>query len=192
VARVAAAAAAVASEVKTRGALEAAKQSAEDRATAAQSAAATAVTKRDALAMRFALAEAEIKKLLSAVASTNEAAERATAASTATDITARDAAQAAAQEKVVLETKGVDLERNFATSGVDLRTANRQFSEVANQLQVVSKEATRLWESNAKLLEDLEGESTRRFLSPFSLLACLLIILTCLLVLQECACTTPG
>jgi hypothetical protein len=33
---------------------------------------------------------------------------------------------------------------------------------------VVSEEATRLWESNAKLSEDLEGESTRHFLSPFS------------------------
>lgn len=48
----------VASEVTTRTTLEAAKQSAGDRATAAQSAATTA-TERDALATRMALAEAD-------------------------------------------------------------------------------------------------------------------------------------
>jgi hypothetical protein len=56
-------------------------------------------------------------------------------------------------------------------------------SEVANQLQVVSEEATQLHESNTKLSEDLEGESARPFLSPFLLFACLVLILTCLLVL---------
>jgi predicted nucleic acid-binding Zn-ribbon protein len=116
--------------------------------------------------MRLALAEAEIEKLHDTVASTTEAAKRATAAAAA-EATTRDAAQAAAQEKAALETKVADLEHDLATAGVDLMTANHQFSEVPNQLQVVSEEATRLRESNAKLLEDLEGESTRHFLSPF-------------------------
>jgi chromosome segregation ATPase len=118
--------------------------------------------------MRLALAEAEIEKLHDIVASTTEAAKRATAAAAAAaEATTRDAAQAAAQEKAALETKVADLEHDLATAGVDLMTANRQFSEVPNQLQVVSEEATRLRESNAKLLEDLEGESSRHFLSPF-------------------------
>jgi hypothetical protein len=60
-----------------------------------------------------------------------------------------------------------DLERDLATTRVNLATFKRQFFEVANQLQVVSEEATRLQESNTKLSEDLEGESSRHFLSPF-------------------------
>jgi hypothetical protein len=54
------AAAAVAREMSTRTTLEAAKQSVEDRATAAQSVAATAAGERDALVMGLALAEAEV------------------------------------------------------------------------------------------------------------------------------------
>jgi hypothetical protein len=85
----------------------------------------------------------------------------------------------------------MDLERDLATAGVDFATTNRQFSEVANQLQVVSEEATRLRENNTKLSEDLEGESARPFLLPFLLLACHSLVLTCLLVLQGCTCTVP-
>jgi hypothetical protein len=58
----------------------------------------------------------------------------------------------------------VDLERDLATVGVDLATAGRQFSQVTNQLQVVNEEAMRLWESNAKSSEDLEGDSSGHFL----------------------------
>jgi predicted nucleic acid-binding Zn-ribbon protein len=64
----------------------------------------------------------------------------------------------------------VDLECELATAGVDLVTANRQFSQVANQLQVISEEATQLRESNAKLSEDLEGELSRHFFSPLHFL----------------------
>jgi hypothetical protein len=39
-----------------------------------------------------------------------------------------------------------------------MSSAGRQFSQVSNQLQVVSEEVTRLRESNAKLSEDLEGD----------------------------------
>jgi hypothetical protein len=148
---------------------------------------------RDALATRLALAKAEMEKLHATAMSTNEALERATTAVAAAEATARDATHTAAQEKAVFEAKVADLERDLATVGLDLTTANRQFFQVVNQLQVASEEATWLRESNAKLSEDLEGESTMCFLSPFfSTLACLLFILTCLLVLQGCACTTQG
>jgi hypothetical protein len=53
----------VESEASARTSHEAARQSAEDRATAAESAAATAATERDLLASRLALAEAEVEKL---------------------------------------------------------------------------------------------------------------------------------
>jgi hypothetical protein len=76
VARVAAAAA-VASETYVRSSLEATRQSAEDRATTAETAAATVATERDSLASRLALTEAEVKKLRAAAASAEEAAERA-------------------------------------------------------------------------------------------------------------------
>jgi predicted nucleic acid-binding Zn-ribbon protein len=160
------AAATVANEATTRTTLEASKLSAEDRATAAESVAATAMTDRDALAVRLALAEVEIEKLRAPAVSANEAAERATTTVAAAKATAQDAAQTAAWAKAALETKVVDLEHGLATAGVDLAMANRQFSQVANQLQVVSEEATRLRESNAKLSKDLEGESSRHFLSP--------------------------
>jgi hypothetical protein len=45
----------------------------------------------------------------------------------------------------------------------NLETAGYQFSQVTNQLQVVSEEAMQLRESNAKLSEDLEGESRVAF-----------------------------
>jgi hypothetical protein len=38
--------------------------------------------------------------------------------------------------------KVADLERNLATTRVDLATADYQFSQVTNQHQVVSEEAT--------------------------------------------------
>jgi chromosome segregation ATPase len=156
----------VASEASTRTTLEAAKQSAEDCATTAQSAAATAVIERDALASRLALADAEAEKLRVAAASADEAAERAKTTDAATEAAAWDAAQAAACEKATLETKVVDLERDLGTATVDLATVDRQFSRVTNQLQEVSEEATRLRKSNAKLLEALEGESSKHFPSP--------------------------
>jgi hypothetical protein len=62
VARVAAAGA-VASDTSARVSLEAARQSAEDRAIFAETASAAAITERDSLASRIALAEAEIEKL---------------------------------------------------------------------------------------------------------------------------------
>jgi chromosome segregation ATPase len=124
------------------------------------------VTERDALASRLALAEAEVEKIRAAATSTEEAAERARTDATATEAAARDVAQAATYEKAALQTKVVDLERDLGTATVDLAPAGRQFSQVSNQIQVVSEEVTRLRESNAKLSEDLEGESSRCFRSP--------------------------
>jgi hypothetical protein len=73
--------------------LEAAKHSAEGHTTATQSTASTAATERDALATMLVLTKAEIEKLHVAAASTNEAAERATAvAAAAVEATARDTA----------------------------------------------------------------------------------------------------
>jgi hypothetical protein len=73
---------------------------------------------------------------------------------------------------MTLETKVADLERDLGTTTMDLAVAGHQFSHVTNQLQVVSKKVTRLRESNTKLLEDLEGESSCHFPSPcHSLLA---------------------
>jgi hypothetical protein len=78
------AAGAVASETSAWASLEAARQSAEDRAVSAKTAAAAAATERDLLVSRLALAEAEIEKLRAAAVSSEEAAERAkTAAATA-------------------------------------------------------------------------------------------------------------
>jgi hypothetical protein len=82
-----------------------------------------------------------------------------------------------------------NLECDLATAGVDLATAHHQFSEVAKQLQVVSEEATRLREDNAKLSQDLDGELVRPFFSPLLLVAGSLFDLICLLELQGCACT---
>jgi hypothetical protein len=79
VARVAAAGA-VASETSARASLEAARQSAEDRAISAETVVAAAITERDLLASRLALAEAEIEKLRVAAASVEEVAKRAVVA----------------------------------------------------------------------------------------------------------------
>jgi chromosome segregation ATPase len=125
-------------------------------------------TEGDALASWVDLAEPEIEKLRVATTSAEEAAERARTATATTKAAALDAAQAAAREKAALETKVVDLEHDLGTAMVDLAIACRQFSQVTNQLQEVYEEVTRLRESNTKLMEDLEGKSSRRF--PSSLL----------------------
>jgi chromosome segregation ATPase len=122
--------------------LKTTRQSAEDRAIATQTVAATAATERDSLALRLDLAEAEVEKLRAAVASAEEATERAKTTAAATETAARDAAQAAAREKATLEARVSELERDLGTATTYLVTAGRQFSYVANQLQVVSEEAT--------------------------------------------------
>jgi hypothetical protein len=58
-----------------------------------------------------------------------------------------------------------ELERDLGTTTMDLATADRQFSQVTNQLQVVSEEVMRLRKSNGKLSQDLEGGSRGCFLS---------------------------
>jgi hypothetical protein len=136
-----AAAAAVASEASTQTTLEATKQSAKDRATTAQTVAFTAVTEQDVVVSKLALTKAEVEKLRAVATSAEEAAERARTAVVATEIAARDAAQAAAHEKAVHEMKVADLECDLCTATVDLETAGHQFSQVSNQLQEVSEEA---------------------------------------------------
>jgi chromosome segregation ATPase len=174
-----AAATAVVSEASVRTSLEAARQSAEDRVTAAQTPATTATTERDSLALRLALAKAEVEKLHAATASAEEAAERAKTTVAATETTARDAAQATAHEKATLEARVSGLERDPGTAMTDLATAGRQFSQVTNQLHVVFEEAMQLRESNAKPSQDLEGESRGRFLSLFHLLLISCHVLIC-------------
>jgi hypothetical protein len=66
-----------------------------------------------------------------------------------------------------------------------LVTAGRQFAQVTNQLQVVSEEATRLRDNNAKLSHDLEGEPCSRFLSLFCPLLISCHVLICWLWSQE-------
>jgi hypothetical protein len=127
-----AAAAVVASEASTWTTLEVAKQSAVDRATATQTAAAAAVVERDSLASRLALAKDEVEKLHTAATSAEEAAERARTAAAATETAARDTAQAAAHKKVTLEAMVSELECNLGTATADLATAGRQFSQVSN------------------------------------------------------------
>jgi chromosome segregation ATPase len=119
------------------------------------------------LASRLALAEAEVKKLRAAATSTEEADERAKIAAATTKTAAWDAAQAGACEKATLEAKVSELERDLSTATTYLAMAGRQFSQVTNQLQVVSEEATQLRESNTKLSQDLEGESRGLCLSLF-------------------------
>jgi chromosome segregation ATPase len=153
------AAAAVASGASAQTSLEAARQSAEDRATTAEAAATTAVTERDSLASRLALAEAEVEKFQAAMTSTEEAAKRTKTVVVATEAAAWDVAQAAAREKAALEARVMELERNLGTATTDLATAGRQFSQVTNQLQVVIEEAAQLRDNNIKLSQDLDGES---------------------------------
>jgi chromosome segregation ATPase len=182
----------VASEVSTRTSLEAARQSAKDRTTATQTAATTAATEQDSLASRLALAKAEVEKIHSAAASAEEAAERAKTATAATETATRDTAQAAALEKAALEARVLELERDLGTSTTDLATAGCKFSQVTNQLQVVSEEATQLRESNAKLSQDLEGELRSYYPSLFRSLPASCHILTCWSWLQGRACIAPG
>jgi hypothetical protein len=101
----------VASEASAQTSLKTTRQSAEDRAIAAQTVAAAAATERDSLALRLALAEAEVEKLRAAAASAEEATERAKTTAAATKTAFRDAAQAAcdrtAQNSSVLSPKPV-------------------------------------------------------------------------------------
>jgi hypothetical protein len=90
IARVAAVGA-VASETSARASLEAARQSKEDRAIFAETAAAAAVTERDSLASRLTRAEADIEKLRVAVASAEEVAERAKTTAATAESAAREA-----------------------------------------------------------------------------------------------------
>jgi hypothetical protein len=108
---------------------------------------------------RLALVEAEVEKLCAAAASAEEAAERANSTTAATETTA------GMPPGLPHEARVTELERDLGTATMDLATVGRQFSQVTNQLQVVSEEATRLRENNAKLSEDLVGESRGCFLS---------------------------
>jgi hypothetical protein len=78
------------------------------------------------------------------------------------------------QQKATLEARVSELERDPGTATADLATVGCQFSQVSNQLQEVSEEATRLCENNAKLSEDLEGESCGCFplSSPLLFVSC--------------------
>jgi DNA repair exonuclease SbcCD ATPase subunit len=158
VARVAAAGA-VASETSARTSLEAARQSTEDRAISAETAAAAAATERDSLAWKLALAEAEMEKLRVAAAFAEEVAKRAKTVTATAKSAAREASQTAAREKAALEAKVSELESDLRTATTDLATTSCQFSQTTNQLQVVTEQAARLQSSNAKLSQDLEGKS---------------------------------
>jgi hypothetical protein len=63
----------VVSKASARAFLEAARQSAEDRASTTETTAAATATERDSLYSRLALTEAEVKKLRAAAASSEEA-----------------------------------------------------------------------------------------------------------------------
>jgi chromosome segregation ATPase len=158
----------VASETSAQASLEAARQSAEDRAISAETAATAAATERDSLTSRLALGEDEIDKLRAATAS----AEAKTAVATA-EAAAREASQTAAREKAALEAKVLELESDLRTATTNLAMTSRQFSQATNQLQVVTEEASRLQNSNAKLSQDLEGKlDDPRFLSSSALASC--------------------
>jgi hypothetical protein len=105
----------VSSEASAQTSLEAARQSVEDRATTAQTAAAT---EQDSLASRLALTEADVEQLRAAATSAEEAAERAKTNAAATETAARDATQADAREKVTLKAKVSELERDLGTAGL--------------------------------------------------------------------------
>jgi hypothetical protein len=148
-----AAAATVAREASAQMSLEAARQLAEDHATAAEIAADTAATERDLLASRLALAEAEVEKLQVATVPAEEAAERAKTAATVIETAARDAAQAAAREKAALEARVSELERDLGTATMNLATTSRQFSQDTNQLQVVTEEVAQLRDFQRQVVE---------------------------------------
>jgi chromosome segregation ATPase len=149
----------VVSETFAQASLETARQSAEDRAISAETAAATTTTERDSLASRLALDEAETEKLRTAAASAEEAAERAKTVAATAETIAREASQTAAREKAALEAKVLGSERDLRTTTTDLATMSHKFSQATNQLQVVTEETSRLQNSNAKLSQDLEGKS---------------------------------
>jgi chromosome segregation ATPase len=112
----------------TRTSLEAARQSAEDRAITAETAATTATTERDSLASRITLTEAEIEKLRAVAASAEVATERANTAAATSETATRDAAQAAARDKAALEARVSKLESGSSTATMDLATTSCQFS----------------------------------------------------------------
>jgi chromosome segregation ATPase len=66
--------------------------------------------------------------------------------------------ETAAREKAALEAKVSELERDLGTATSDLATASLQFSQVTNQLQMATEEATRLRDANVKLSRDLGGK----------------------------------
>jgi hypothetical protein len=121
------AAGAVASETSAQSSLVAAHQSTEGRAISVETAAAAAITKRDSLASRLALAEVEIEKLRVAAASVEEVAERAKTAATTTESAAREASQTAARKKAALEAKVSKLESDLRTTTTNLATTSHQF-----------------------------------------------------------------
>jgi hypothetical protein len=51
-----------------------------------------------------------------------------------------------------------ELESDLNTAVTDLVMTSRQFSQVTNQLQVVTEEVSRLRDSNPKLSQDLDGK----------------------------------
>jgi hypothetical protein len=59
-----------------------------------------------------------------------------------------------------------------------LVTTGRQFSQITNQLQVATEEAMRLRDTNAKLLQDLDGklDGPLLSLSGFPLASCRTLI----------------
>jgi chromosome segregation ATPase len=83
----------------------------------------------------------------------------------ATETAARDAAHAVAREKATLEERVSELERDLGTATTDLETTSRQFSQVTNQLLVVTEEVAQLRDTNAKLSQDLDGKSDGPLLS---------------------------
>jgi hypothetical protein len=125
------------------------------------------------------------------VASTKQAAERARTAAATTETAARDTTQAAAREKVSLEARVSELERDLGTTTADLTTAGCQFFQVSNQLQEISEAATRLRESNAKLSEDLEGELCGCFPSSYPSVPISCRVLICWSSSQGLACIAP-
>jgi hypothetical protein len=69
----------------------------------------------------LAQAEAEIEELRAVVATANDAAKKATTATS----TAEAAAWDAAQEKTTFEVKVAELEQDLVTAGSDLRPVNQ-------------------------------------------------------------------
>jgi hypothetical protein len=80
-----------------------------------------------------------------------------------------------------------ELERDLGTATSDLATTSRQFSQVTNQLQVATEEATRLRDANTKLSQDFDGKlgGPLLSLSGFPLAPCRTLI--CRPWLQGCA-----